>query len=126
MEKAYKLGMVEEIVNEMDLHNVPDDIIESGQDCQIVISGWRVHVPKLRINLHQGVLCRYDGEEQAYLPDYAVTVITKPAGEIVTEGEWVYYEQNGFVLTLVDYLHGDMDISRAEQLPCFIRVPDTT
>lgn len=124
MEKVYRLGMVEEIINEMDLHNVPADIIESWQGCQIVISGWRVNIPELGVNLHQGVLCSYDGEAEACLPDYAITVVTKPAGEVVAEGEWIYYEQNGFMLTLLNYLHGEMDINRIEQLPCFIQMPD--
>ena len=40
------------------------------------------------------------------------------------EGDWLYYEQDGFVITLANYLHGKMEISRIEQLSCFICIPD--
>lgn len=69
MEKAYRLGDVEEIIYEMDMVDVSDDIIESDKDYQIVISGWWVHIPELRLNLHEGVFCQYDEGEDAYLPD---------------------------------------------------------
>ncbi|MBD5543333.1 MAG: hypothetical protein HDR01_03550 [Lachnospiraceae bacterium] len=124
MEKAYRLGEVEEAVSEMELYDVPDDVMESDEDYQIIISGWQVYIPELGIALHEGVFCNYDEEEQAYLPDFSVTVIKEAAEEETKEGEWLYYEQDGFVITLANYLHGKMDISRIEQLSCFIRMPD--
>lgn len=116
MEKTYRLGEVEEAISEMELYDVPDDIMESNEDYQIVISGWQVYIPEFGIALHEGVFCNYDGDEQAYLPDFSVTVIK--------EGDWLYYEQDGFVITLANYLHGKMDISRIEQLSCFLCMPD--
>ena len=66
MEKAYRLGEVEEILAEMEqLAEVPDDIMESDEDYQIVISGWQVHIPELGLNLHEGVYCNYDEEERS-------------------------------------------------------------
>lgn len=121
--KAYRLNEVEEAVSEMELYDVPDDIIESDEDCQIVISGWWVHIPELELALYEGVFCNYDKEEQAYLPDFSVTVV-KEAAEEIKEGDWIYYEQDGFVITLANYLHGEMDISQIEQLSCFICIPD--
>ena len=51
MEKAYRLGEVEEIIAGMEqLAEVPDDIMESDEDYQIVISGWQVHIVVLQIN----------------------------------------------------------------------------
>ena len=121
--KAYRLNEVEEAVSEMELYDVPDDIIESDEDCQIVISGWWVHIPELELALYEGVFCNYDKEEQAYLPDFSVTVV-KEAAEEIKEGDWIYYEQDGFVITLANYLNGEMDISQIEQLSCFICIPD--
>lgn len=76
----------------------------------------------MNINLHEGVFCNYDREEQVYLPDFSVTVV-KEAAEGETE-EWnrLYYEQDGFVITLANYLYGKMEISRIEQLSCSIRI----
>ena len=103
-----------------ELADVPDDIMESGEDYQIVISGWRVHIPELGLDLHEGIFCNYDKEEGGYLPDFAVTVV-KEEGQ--AEGEWIYYEQDGFVITLANYLHGKTDLTHLEQLFCFIRLP---
>lgn len=119
MKKAYRLGQVEEIIAEMELTEVPDDIMESGEDYQIVISGWWVNIPELGLNLHEGIYCNYSKEEGGYLPDFAVTVVKEEGEE-----EWLYYEQDGFTITLANYLHGKMDLVQVEQLFCFIHMPD--
>lgn len=122
MEKAYRLGEVEEILAEMEqLAEVPDDCLESDEDYQIVISGWQVHIPELGLNLHEGIFCNYDEEEGGYLPDFAITVVKEKG-----QDEWIYYEQDGFVITLANYLHGktDLDLTQLEQLSCFIRMPE--
>lgn len=119
MEKAYRLGEVEDIIAGMELMEVPDDIMESDVDYQIVISGWWVHIPELGLNLHEGVFCNYDGEEGGYLPDFAITVVKEEGQE-----EWIYYEQDGFLITLANYLHGKTDLEQLGQLFCFICLPD--
>lgn len=122
MEKAYRLGEVEEILAEMDqLAEVPDDIMESDEDYQIVISGWQVHIPELGLNLHEGVYCNYDEEEGGYLPDFAITVVKEEG-----QDEWLYFEQDGFLITLANFLHGrtDLDLGQLGQLSCFIRMLD--
>lgn len=120
MEKSYRLGEVEEILAEMEqLAEVADDIMESGEDYQIIISGWWVHIPELGLNLHEGIFCNYDEEEGGYLPDFAVTVVKEEGQE-----EWIYYEQDGFLITLANYLHGKTGLGNLEQLCCFIRIPD--
>lgn len=122
MEKAYRLGEVEEILAEMEqLAEVPDDCLESDEDCQIVISGWQVHIPELGLNLHEGIYCNYDEEEGGYLPDFAITVVKEEG-----QDEWLYYEQDGFLITLANFLHGktELDLGQLGQLSCFIRMPD--
>ena len=109
MKTIYRLCTVEEAVNEMELYDVPDDIMESEDGYQIIISGWWVYIPESGVNLHEGIFCCYDAQEKAYLPDSAVTVIKKAEGEETKEGDWLYYGQDGFVTTLADYLHGKMD-----------------
>lgn len=120
MEKAYRLGEVEEILAEMEqLAEVADDIMESDKDYQIVISGWQVHIPELGLNLHEGVFCNYDEAEGGYLPDFAITIVKEEG-----QDEWLYYEQDGFLITLANYLHGKTDLEQLGQLSCFIRIPD--
>ncbi len=122
MEKAYRLEEVEEILAEMEqLAEVPDDCLESDEDYQIVISGWQVHIPELGLNLHEGIYCNYDEEEGGYLPDFAVTVVKEEG-----QDEWLYFEQDGFLITLANFLHGktDLDLGQLGQLSCFIRMPD--
>ena len=120
MEKAYRLGEVEEILAEMEqLAEVADDIMESDKDYQIVISGWQVHIPELGLNLHEGVFCNYDEVEGGYLPDFAITIVKEEG-----QDEWLYYEQDGFLITLANYLHGKTDLEQLGQLSCFIRISD--
>ena len=119
MEQIYRLETVEEVLAEMDMSEVADDIMESDKDYQIVISGWYVHIPELGLNLHEGIFCNYDETEQAYLPDFSITVIMEEGQE-----EWLYYEQDGFVVTLANFFQGKTEISTIEQMRCIIRIPD--
>ncbi|WP_313181518.1 hypothetical protein [Lacrimispora sp.] len=58
----YRLFEVEDVIAEMDLLDVDDDIAETDEDYQIVISGWWVHIPELNLNLHEGG-CLYLGRK---------------------------------------------------------------
>lgn len=123
-----RLVDAEEIIAEMDLMDVADDVMESDEDYQIVISGWWVYIPELELNLHEGIFCNYEKEEQAYLPDFSITIVSENPGEEIKEGDWLYYEQDGFVISLLNYLHGvrmykNMDMSHLEQVKCFICIP---
>lgn len=103
------------------LAEVPDDCLESDEDYQIVISGWQVHIPELGLNLHEGIYCNYDEEEGGYLPDFGITVVKEEG-----QDEWLYFEQDGFLITLANFLHGktDLDLGQLGQLSCFIRMSD--
>lgn len=117
-----RLHEAEEIVSEMDLFHVADDIMESEEDYRIVVSGWWVYIPSFNINLHEGVFCNYDEEEREYLPDFAVTAIMEVEQE--KEGGWLYYEQDGFLLTVLNYFGGQMDMETVSMLPCLICIPE--
>lgn len=119
MEGVCKIGNVEEAIYEMEIDSVADDIVETEDGCQLVISGWWVHIPELGINLHEGIFCRYDEKEKEYLPDFSVTVIREEGQE-----EWLYYEQDGFAITLANWLNGKENVSNLEQMQCFICIPN--
>lgn len=118
-----RLHEAEEIISEMDLCHVPDDIMESEEDYRIVISGFRVYIPELGICIHEGVFCNYDEEEKEYLPDFSITVIMDADTE-KKEGEWLYYEQDGFLITLANYYSGKYTLSVLSELSCVICIPD--
>ena len=122
MNKRYRLCDVEEAVSEMDeLIDVDDDIAEIGDDMQLVISGWSVYIESLNITLRQGVACIWDEEEGLFMPDFDVTIVYE--GNIETQ-EWLYYEQDGMVVTLGNWLNGRLSGGQIEQLWCELIIPE--
>ena len=98
MNKRYRLGEIEEAVVEMEERiDIEDDIAEIDDDFQIVVSGWSVYVESLNLTLRQGIACVWDAEEGLFMPDFDVTIVYE--GNIETQ-EWLYYEQDGMVVTL--------------------------
>ena len=120
MMKEYRLYEVEEVIAEMDTLDVEDDIAETDEDMQLVISGWYVIIPELNLYLREGVVCIWDEEEKLFMPDFAVTVVYE--GDIESK-EWLYYEQDGFVVTLANWLNGRLPVEHIEQLRCEIVIP---
>lgn len=116
----YRIYEVEEVISEMDLLEVEDDIAETDEDMQLVISGWYANIPELNLNLREGVVCIWDDEEKLFMPDFAVTVIYE--GDIESK-DWIYYEQDGFVVTLANWLNGRLPVEQIEQLRCEIVIP---
>lgn len=123
MNKRYRLCDVEEAVSEMEeLIDIADDIAEVDDDMQIVISGWSVYVESLNLTLRQGIACVWDEGERLFMPDFDVTVVYE--GNIESQ-EWLYYEQDGFVVTLGNWLNGKMSGGQIEQLWCELVIPET-
>lgn len=116
----YRIYEVEEVISEMDLTEVKDDTAETDEDIQLVISGWYVNIPELNLNLREGVVCIWDEEEKLFMPDFAVTVIYED--DIVAK-DWIYFEQDGFVVTLANWLNGRLPVEQIEQLRCEIVIP---
>ena len=104
MNKRYRLGEIEEAVSEMEeLIDIEDDIAEIDDEFQIVVSGWSVYVESLNLTLRQGIACVWDAVEGLFMPDFDVTIVYE--GNIETQ-EWLYYEQDGMVVTLGNWLNG--------------------
>ena len=123
MNKRYRLCDVEEAVSEMEeLMDIADDIAEIDDDMQIVISGWSVYVESLNLTLRQGIACVWDEGERLFMPDFDVTVVYE--GNIETQ-EWLYYEQDGMVVTLGNWLNGRLSCEQIEQLWCELVIPET-
>ena len=123
MNKRYRLCDVEEAVSESEeLIDIADDIAEIDEDMQLVISGWAVYIESLNLTLRQGIACVWDGGERLFMPDFDVTVVYE--GNIESQ-EWLYYEQDGFVVTLGNWLNGRMSGGQIEQLWCELVIPET-
>ena len=123
MNKRYRLCDVEEAVSEMDeLMDIADDIAEVDDDMQIVISGWSVYVESINLTLRQGIACVWDEGERLFMPDFDVTVVYE--GNIETQ-DWLYYEQDGMVVTLGNWLNGRLSCEQIEQLWCELVIPET-
>lgn len=121
MKKICRLGEVEEFIDEMDFSDVADDIAETEEDIQLVVSGWWVFVPQLNLQLHEGILCNWDKEEQMFMPDVSVTVVYEADAD---RSEYIYYEQDCMTFTLYNWLNGRLSISEIETLRCEIVVPE--
>ena len=104
----------------MDFSKIPDDVVELEEGYQLVLSGWYVNIPELHLRLHEGVVGYWDEKVKEYMPDFSVTVIFP---EDPAETEYLYYEQDGMMTTMVNWLHGQMPIDVIEQLVCEIAIP---
>ena len=121
--KMYRLGNIEEVIAEMDFSDTDDDIAEIDDDLEFWISGWYVVIPSLGIHVREGVACTFDEEENMFMPDVDVTVVCE--GEIASE-TWMYYEQDGILITLANWLNGRMPIDAIEKLECYIKIANVT
>ena len=123
MNKRYRLCDVEEAVSESEeLIDIADDIAEIDEDMQLVISGWAVYIESLNLTLRQGIACVWDEGERLFMPDFDVTVVYE--GNIESQ-EWLYYEQDGMVVTLGNWLNGRLSCEQIEQLWCELVIPET-
>ena len=110
----FRLFEAEDKVSEMEL--VTDDTVaEVDDDMELVLSGRWVYIPDLNISLRQGTVCIWDEEEKIFMPDFDVTVVYEGN---VTESEWLYYAQDGFAMTLANWLNGRLDMEILEPLWC--------
>ena len=148
MKRGYRLIDVEEAVADMELAEIEDDIAETEEDMQLIISGWFVYIESLNLTLREGVVCVWDEEEQIFMPDFSVTVFyegnmetedaaaansriedsdLKQSGESMQSSlpsDYLYYEQDGFVISLANWLNGRMSVGEIEQLWCELVIPE--
>ena len=120
MKKQCRLVDVEKYLEETDFSEIPDDVVELEEGYQLVLSGWYVNIPELHLRLHEGVVGYWDEKMKEYMPDFCVTVIY-PENLVATE--YLYYEQDGMMTTMVNWLHGKIPIDMIEQLACELVIP---
>lgn len=122
MGSRYKLGEIEGVVAEMEeLLDIPDELVEGNEEYQIIRCGWWAYIPELDLCLHEGMFLVYDEQEQAFMPDFSLTLIRENGQE-----GWLYYEQDGFVISLANWLRGMHGISDIENMECVLCRPEAT
>lgn len=143
MRKTSRLGEAEEIIAEMDLSFVDDDIAETDENTQMIISGWYVYLPEFNLKLHKGIVGIWDEEMKGYMPDFAVTLVCEgnsyntgsgSGAYVVSESgestqadfpaDLLYYGQDGFASAMANWLNGRLSIGDIEQLKCEIILPE--
>lgn len=64
-------------------------------------------------------MCLWDEDEKVYMPYFDAIVIYEDANEL---SSYLYYEQDGFVVTVNNWLHGRLDYEEISQLMCEVVV----
>lgn len=124
MKRRYRLIDVEEAVADMELAEIEDDIAETDKDMQLILSGWYVYIESLNLTLREGVMCVWDEDEQIFMPDFLVTVFYEGNMQTAFPSDYLYYEQDGFVISLANWLNGRMSVGEIEQLWCELVIPE--
>ena len=101
----------EDYIAETD-RNFDEEIAEKNSENMLTVEGYYVSVPELGLRLRDGTI--FTWRQNSYEPDLSVTVVY---GE---SEKWLYYEQDGYAITLYNYLGGKMSLERIENLECTI------
>lgn len=117
----YRLCDVEEAAEKMGLMDAVDDLVETEEGLQLVISGWHVRVESLGLDLRQGIVCIWDEAAGMFLPESDVTVILE--GDPKKQGR-LWYVQEGFDDALALWMEGRMEAGLAGQLWCELILPE--
>lgn len=115
-----KLVDVEETVDEMEeLMELGYEVVEEEpEEYQILQDGWWVEIPELSLCLYDGVFLNYDEEEQEYFADFSITIIREQGQD------GFYFEQDGMLISLANYLSGKQSIENLLELECVICIPE--
>ena len=122
MNKRYPFGSSEEVISEMEeLIEVEDSIVSIDDDSQIIVTNWSVYIESLNLTLRQGIVCVWDENENMFMSDFDITIVYE--GKAETQN-WLYYKQDGMVVSLNNWLRGKLSCKQLEQLECELVVPD--
>lgn len=113
----YKLKDIEEIISEMDTVDNAYVNITINDTMQLIVDTLCVNIPELNIDLREAEIYIWDNDTHEYELDFNITVLYKANSPI---DEWLYYEQDGFVVTLANWLQGELTLTTIEQLNCNI------
>lgn len=112
---AGKLGEAEEAIGELEICS-EDTVMEETEESQITKSDYYIYIPELGLNVHDGTFyCKSD--EGEFEPDFSLAIVCDANDD--EPRKWLYWEQDGVLVTLANYLHGQgYDITRLSGLSC--------
>lgn len=122
MERMYRLGEMENEIRKLNLESIPDDLMgleAKGEEYHLVVSGWWVYVPRYKVNLQQGVVCRQDVMDAPYLPDVCVTVLREEK-----KMERAYFMDSTFIPTLYHWLMEKYPVADIETSWSILQIPN--
>ena len=99
--------------------SVPDD-----EGALIITEGFIINVPELQLCVRTADFCRYDPDEDYYMPDFSISMIyddkdTEPAN-------YLYWEQDSPIIALHNYLYKrNVSMSYLEGLDCMVELETT-
>lgn len=121
MNKKCRLMEADELIREMELEYIADDIVETDEDTQVIVSGYFVLIPELGLQLHDGILCNWDDEEKIFMPDASITVVYEVGAD---RTKYIYFEIDGMETTLYNFIGGKMSPSDIQNFWCEIVIPE--
>lgn len=121
MNKKCRLMEADELISEMELEYIADDIVETDEDTQVIVSGYFVFIPELGLQLHDGILCNWDDEEKIFMPDASITVVYEVGAD---RTKYIYFEIDGMETTLYNFIGGKMSPSDIQNFWCEIVIPE--
>ena len=121
MNNKCRLMEADELISEMELEYIADDIVETDEDTQVIVSGYFVLIPELGLQLHDGILCNWDDEERIFMPDASITVVYEVGAD---RTKYIYFEIDGMETTLYNFIGGKMSPSDIQNFWCEIVIPE--
>lgn len=138
------MGELEEKLSELEFEERCEEFVKIDDELLLIVSDWYVEVPSLALSFRSGVACVFDEDTEMYMPDFDVTVLYEgePKSDkyskiedsvIITSDEStqesfytdvLYYEQDGFVITLANWLNSRLSVSDIENLECYLICPE--
>ena len=124
MRKECLLGEIDDALEtlyetvEYDMYEVE---INEFDNSVLAVTGIRILVPELKVSLRQGDVCVFDPDEEEYVPDFSVSIVYEQ--DETDPKTFLYWEQDGFQVTLFNFFHKDLiSMDALSKMKCIIEI----
>ena len=109
--------IIEEECPDLKCYDVP---LEDYDNCLIEVNGVRYVIPELDLFAREGEFLSYDEESDTYMPDFSVTLLYELDEKDAKN--FLYWEQDGLLVTLYNYLQSGKRMDYLSSLECRIEL----